>query len=586
MPLKETIKGLKLKGFLSYYKPYKGLLAADIICSVFVAVLALILPICVRYITNDILESGMKDVLMDILPIGALMLLIIILQTCFSMFQDYKGHDMGAKIERDMRLKLFSHYQKLSFDFYDNNKTGQLMSRLTNDLINLAELYHHGPENLIIYGMQFIGAFIILLNINVRLTLLVCAFLPLMGVYSFVFYRKLQKAYMENYKCIGDVNARAEESISGIRVVKSFANEQSEIVKFSKENDKFYQSRKDIYKKEALHYTIIEKFFTQLITVTIVICGGLWIAKGALVISDLIMFIMYAVYLTGPIPKLAFMVQQYQQGLSGYRRFHEIMDMVSDIHDFEEAVDIHINEGRVEFDNVSFKYGEKHEYVLKSVNLNVSAGETIAVVGISGIGKTTLCSLIPRFYDVNEGDIRIDGVDIRKVRLDSLRKQIGVVSQDNFLFSGTIYENIMYGKPDSAADDIVWAAKMADAHEFIMQLKDGYNTEIGERGVKLSGGQKQRISIARVFLKNPPILIFDEATSALDYESEKAVMKSLRMLTRGRTAFIIAHRLSTVQNAGRIIVLSGDGIVEQGTHEQLLESDGVYAGLYNLQELF
>lgn len=575
----------KLRKFLSYYAPYKGLLIADLFSGTLVAVLAILLPVCVRYITKNVLENGTENVLFPILQTGALMLVIIVVQTGFAMFSDYKGHDMGAKIERDMRMELFEHLQKLSFSFYDSQKTGQLMSRLTNDLLNLTELYHHGPENLVIYGTQFIGSLVILLHINLKLTLVVCMLLPFMAIYSFVFYHRLQKAYRKSHIRIADVNIQAEENLSGIRVVKSFANEELEVQKFSVENDHFYQSRANIYKNEALHFTVIEKFFTQLITVATVVIGGIWIAGSALDVPDLLVFILYTAYLTAPVPKLAFMVQQYQEGLAGYQRFREIMDMKPETADAENALDIQITKGGVEFRNVTFLYEGGQDYILKNINLDVQAGETVAIVGYSGIGKSTLCSLIPRFYDANEGEILIDGINVRDVTLHSLRKQIGIVRQETFLFAGTIMENILYGRPGATADEAVEAAKKADAHEFIMELPDGYDTDIGQRGARLSGGQQQRISIARVFLKNPPILIFDEATSALDYKSEKAVMNSLRTLSKDRTLFIIAHRLSTVRNADRIVVLSKDGIAEQGTHEQLYALDGVYARLYNTQEL-
>ncbi|MGF7143890.1 ATP-binding cassette subfamily B protein [Anaerotaenia torta] len=575
----------KIRKFLSYYAPYKGLLIADLVSSIFVAALALILPVCVRYITKDVMENGTENILTAILQTGALMLFIIVLQTGFAMFSDYKGHDMGAKIERDMRMELFGHFQKLSFRFYDSQKTGQLMSRLTNDLLNLTELYHHGPENLVIYGTQFIGSLIILLHINVRLTLVICLFLPVMGIYSFVFFGKLQKAYAKSRSCIAEVNRQAEENLSGIRAVKSFANEELEIRKFSEENSRFYQSRAAIYKNEALHYTVIETFFTQLITVAIIVAGGIWIAGAKLDVPDLLVFILYAAYLTSPVPKLAFMVQQYQEGISGYERFREIMELTLEIQDEENALEVQVKEGRVEFRSVTFRYSEGQDYVLRNISLDVQAGETVAIVGPSGIGKTTLCSLIPRFYDVLEGEICIDGINVRDMALHPLRQQIGIVRQETFLFAGTVMENILYGRPGATEAEAVEAAKKANAHEFIMELPNGYDTDIGQRGVKLSGGQQQRISIARVFLKNPPILIFDEATSALDYKSEKAVMDSLRTLAEGHTLFIIAHRLSTVRNADRIVVLTKEGIAEQGTHEQLYGRNGIYAKLYNAQEL-
>lgn len=573
----------KLRKFLSYYAPYRGLMVAVLFCAALVGALSLIFPILVRYITKDLLESGTANVSSTILQTGALMTVVIILHAGFSMFYDYKGHDMGAKIERDMRQELFSHYQTLPFSFFDHQKTGQLMSRLTSDLLNLAELYHHGPENLVIYGSQFIGALVILLRINLKLTLVVCAFLPVIAICSAIFYSRLQKSYRANRERIADVNAQAEENLSGIRTVKSFANEALEREKFSVENNRFYQSRSDIYRNEALQYTVIEKLLMQLLTASIVVFGGMWVAGETLALADLLIFVMYAAYLTGPIPKLSFMVQQYQEGLSGYRRFREMIDTVPDIKDAENAIDLQITKGQVTFDNVSFRYSEDQEYVLQNIDLDVSPGETVAIVGLSGIGKTTLGALIPRFYEACGGAIRIDGIDVRNVKLHSLRQQIGIVRQDNFLFAGTVLDNILYGKPGATADEAVKAAKKANAHGFIMALPNGYDTDIGQRGVRLSGGQQQRISIARVFLKDPAILILDEATSALDYESEKVVMESIRTLAQGRTTFIIAHRLSTVQSANRIVVLGDNGIAEEGTHEQLCALNAVYANLYHSQ---
>jgi len=572
-----------LKKLATYYTPYKGLLAANLVSTVFVAALALALPILVRHVTGTVIELGGDNVIGEIIRIGAVMLAIIIAQTGFAIFYAYKGHDMGAKIERDMRGELFGQYQKLPFSFYDNQKIGQLMTRLSNDLNGLSEMMHHTPENIVMYGIQFIGALIILFAINWQLAFIVCIPVVLMVAYSFPFYRKMQKVKKENREILGNVSSFVQENLSGIKVIKSFANEGAEIAKFKKENANFYTSHKQIYKYEALNFEPIQFFFRPLITIVIVTAGGIWITMGELALTDLLIFVMYAAYLTEPIPQLAFMVEQVQDGLIGYGRFREIMDTVPDIQDAENAAILDSVKGDVHFANVAFRYSADGDAVLNHINLTVKQGETIAIVGRSGIGKTTLCSLIPRFYDVSMGSISIDGKDIRAVTQESLRKQIGVVRQETFLFAGTIMENILYGNLSCAEQDAIEAAKKANAHEFIINLPDGYNTDIGQRGVKLSGGQQQRISIARVFLKNPPILIFDEATSSLDYESEKAVMESLTTLAKGRTAFIIAHRLSTIQNADRIIVLEKDGIVEEGTHKELCAAKGVYAQLYNSQ---
>ena len=577
-------KTTKHRAFFKYYKPYKGLLAADLISAVMVSALGLILPLCVRYVTNDVLQSGAANILPEIIKMGVFMVLILVAMTGCQMFNDYKGHDMGARIERDLRRELFEHYQKLPFSFYDNRNTGELMSRLSNDLHNLSEVYHHVPERILTIGIQVIGSIIILVVVDWKLALVVFAILPLMAAYAIFFYRKLQKSYGENRKRIAEINDIVQESLSGIRTVKTFTNEQAEICKFNTGNQRYYKSRAGIYKSEALLYSVVEGFFTPLITVAIATVGGIWISRGSLDIANLLMFIMYAAYLTGPVPSLASMIPFYQEGFSGYSRFIELMNTAPDITDAENATTLDAAEGFVEFDNVTFRYSEEHEYVLKHINLSVRPGETVAIVGRSGIGKSTLCSLIARFYDVHDGAVRIDGLDVRDITQNSLRRQIGVVRQETFLFSGTVMENILYGNPGSTEADVFEAAKKSNAHEFIMQLPNGYDTDIGQRGVKLSGGQQQRISIARVFLKNPPIIIFDEATSALDYESERAVMDSLRPLSEGRTTFIIAHRLSTVKNADRIIVLGDDGIAEQGTHDELLASGGDYATLYSTQQ--
>ena len=548
--------------FLSYYKPYRGLFVVLMFASVVAAAMSLALPLCVRHITDNVLARGEYDVLPAILRTGALMIAIIIAQTCAGIFIDWRGHIMGAKIERGLRAELFAHYQKLPFSFYDGKNTGELMSRLTNDLFSISEVYHHVPAMALTYLIQLTGSVIILLHINWRLAVLIFAVLLLMAAYSIIFYKKLQLSYKKNQERMADVNAAALENLSGIRVVKSFANEDTEIKKFALQNNRFFRSRAEIYKSESLLLSVIEYFFTPLITVAIIVAGGIWISRGQLEISALLVFVMYTAYLTSPVPKLAELIPFFQDGFVGFVRFREIMDTAPGITDAENATELQVTRGRVTFENVTFSYGESED-VLRNINLEVMPGETVAITGPSGIGKTTLCSLIPRLYDVTGGTIRIDGTDIRDVTLNSLRKQIGIVRQETFLFAGTVMENIMYGNPATTRDMAIEAAKRANAHEFIMQLPNGYATDIGQRGVKLSGGQQQRLSIARVFLKNPPILIFDEATSSLDMENEKAVMESLNALAEGRTAFIIAHRVSTVESADRVVELTDDGVVEK-----------------------
>ena len=548
------------RSFISHYRPHKGLFAILMLASVTTAALALILPLLVRHITNTVLAPGYAyDVLPSILRTGALMIAIIIAQTGAGIFIDWRGHIMGAKIERGLRAQLFAHYQKLPFGFYDGKNTGELMSRLTNDLHSMSEVYHHVPAMALTYSIQLTGSVIILLHLNWRLAVLIFAVLLAMAVYSIVFYKKLQISYRKNQERMADVNAAVQENLSGIRVVKSFANEDVELEKFAVQNNRFFDSRAEIYKSESLLLSVVEYFFTPLMTVVIVIAGGIWISRGQLEISALLVFVMYIAYLTSPVPKLAELIPFFQSGFTGFVRFREIMDTAPDITDAENAAELRVTHGRVTFENVTFSYGESED-VLRNINLEVMPGETVAITGRSGIGKTTLCSLIPRLYDVTGGTIRIDGTDIRDVTLNSLRKQIGIVRQETFLFAGTVMENIMYGNPVATPDMAIEAAKRANAHGFIMQLPGGYATDIGQRGVKLSGGQQQRLSIARVFLKNPPILIFDEATSSLDMENEKAVMESLNALAEGRTAFIIGHRVSTVESADRVVEFTDDGV--------------------------
>ncbi len=570
------------KKFLSYYKPYLRLFFADMACAFIVAAVTLILPLCARHITQNVLAAPTSDALSQIYGMGAVMLALVVIHTVCNTFVDYQGHMMGTLMERDMRNELFEHYQKLSFSFYDEHKTGQLMSRLTNDLFGLSELYHHWPEESIIAILKFVGAFVILIHINVQLTLIIFLSVPIMAVYALYFNRRMNTAFERSKERIGDVNVQIEDTLSGIRVVKSFTNEAIEQKKFAYENDRFVDSRREGYKNETYFYEGMVTY-AQLITVAIIIFGGAAIVNGSLDLADLLTYLLFAAILVDPIHKFANLARLYQEGITGFKRFMDILEVQPDIQDSADAIELTQVQGNVEFKDVSFKYKDGYNDVVKNISLDIKVGEYVALVGSSGVGKTTLCSLIPRFYEVTEGAILLDGQDIRDVSLRSLRRNIGIVQQDVYLFAGTVADNIRYGKPDATDEEVIEAAKKANAHDFIMQLADGYDSDIGQRGVKLSGGQKQRLSIARVFLKNPPIIIFDEATSALDNESEKAVQDSLEKLTDNRTTLVIAHRLSTVRNAQRIVVLTDNGIDEQGTHETLITMDGVYANLYNMQ---
>ncbi len=572
----------RFKKFLSYYRPYLGLFISVMLCTFFVAALTLVFPILTRYITKTVLEGGLPNALPEIYRVGALMLLLALLHTACNFYVDYRGHAMGAMMESDLRAELFAHLQKLPFRFYDEQRTGQLMSRVTNDLLNLAEFYHHAPEDYLIYSVKFIGAFIILININLQLTLAVFIFLPILAVFSLLLNKRLHAAYRTNRQRIGDVNAQVEDNLSGIRVVKSFANEQVEIEKFARENNRFLESRKNTYKMESYLWQGVS-LLTQLITTTIIVFGGASIVRAALDLPDLITFLLYIGSLIEPIQKLTHMTEQFQQGVTGFERFMEILEIPPELQAASPIVEPSAVRGHITFQNVGFKYNENRTHILKNISLDVKAGDYVALVGTSGVGKTTLCSLIPRFYDVTEGQILLDGVNIQHIPLPILRQSIGVVQQDVYLFAGTVIENIRYGKPGASQEEVIAAAKKANAHDFIMELPNGYHTDIGQRGVRLSGGQKQRLSIARVFLKDPPVLIFDEATSSLDYESEKIVQDSLETLAQNRTTFVIAHRLSTIRGAKNIIVLTDRGIDEQGTHAELIARGGLYARLYNQQ---
>lgn len=572
----------RLKKFLSYYKPYLGLFLADMACAFIVAAINLTLPLCARYITKNVLEENTSNALDQIHTMGAIMLVLVIIHTMCNLFVDYRGHAMGALMESDMRRELFEHYQKLSFRFYDEQRTGQLMSRISHDLLSLAEFYHHGPEDLIIGLLTVAGVFIASLTISGDLTLVVFLFVPIMTVYAFYFSRKMNIALRKTSERIADINAQVEDTLSGIRVVKSFTNEEIENKKFAYENNRFLESRKEGYRSEA-YFDAGLIGFAQLISIAVIIFGGVSIVRGSLDLADLLTFLLYVGILSEPIRRLVNFARLYQEGLTGFNRFMDMLEIKPDIQDSPGAFDLTQVQGDVEFKDVSFKYKDGYNYVLKNIYLNIKAGEYVALVGASGGGKTTLCSLIPRFYEVTEGKILLDGKNIKDIRLQSLRKNIGVVHQDVYLFAGTVADNIRYGKAEATQEEIIEAAKKANAHDFIMRLPDGYDTDIGQRGVKLSGGQKQRLSIARVFLKDPAVIIFDEATSALDNESEKAVQESLEKLTNNRTTLVIAHRLSTVRNAQRIVVLTDSGIDEQGTHEALIARNGAYANLYNMQ---
>lgn len=566
---------------LSYYKPYRKIFWADMFFAALSAAAALVIPLVVRYVTSTLIYLEADEILRQIGYI-AVFLLALLAVDCYSRFfiGNY-GHVMGAKIEYDMRGEIFAHMQKLSFSFYDDAKVGQLMSRITTDLFDITELLHHGPENIILSLLKITGALIILMGINGTLAFAAFIVLPFMFLFAFFLNRKMRRAFRRNREKIAEINGQIEDNLSGIRVVKSFANEEIENQKFRSGNDGFLSAKKNSYRYMGSFQAGVGTF-TTLIQVSVILTGSILIAYNQLNVSDLVTFLLYIGVFTDPIRTLVDFTEQFQNGYTGFERFREIMDIMPDIEDAPDAVELKNVEGNISFEGVSFHYKENKECVLNNIDLEVKAGSYMALVGSSGAGKTTLCSLIPRFYDVTGGTIRIDGKDIRHVTLKSLRGQIGIVQQDVYLFAGTIYENIAYGKPGASREEVIQAAKNANAHEFIMAFPNGYDTDIGQRGIKLSGGQKQRLSIARVFLKNPPILIFDEATSALDNESEKVVQDSLEILAKNRTTFVIAHRLTTIQNAERILVLTENGIEESGTHEQLLEKGGIYEKLYHM----
>lgn len=574
----------KLKKLFAYYRPYKPLFYSDMFFAILGAAITLVIPLVIRYVTNEVVYMEPEIAKQMILKLGIVLIALVLFEVFCNFYIAYFGHIMGAKMESDMRRDIFGHYQKLTFAFYDNQKVGHLLSRITSDLFDISELLHHGPEDLVISAIKIIGSFAILLTINVKLAFVAFAFIPVMAVFAFHYNGKMKKAFKRNRERIADINSQIEDSLSGIRVVKSFANEKEEMKKFKVGNDRFVESKKTSYKYMGIYHSGLGAM-TTLITVVVVLVGVNMMLSGGVLIADLLTFLLYITNFTDPVKKLVTFTEQFQNGYTGFERFLEILSIAPDIDDKPDAVELKNVKGDIEFKNVSFQYEEQNETVLNNIELKVDAGNYVALVGPSGAGKTTLCSLIPRFYEVSEGAILVDGIDIRDLKLDSLRNHIGIVQQDVYLFAGTIMDNIRYGRPEATDEEVIKAAKYANAHEFIMSFPDGYDTDIGQRGVKLSGGQKQRLSIARVFLKNPPILIFDEATSALDNESEKVVQESLEELAKNRTTFVIAHRLTTIRNAQKILVLTEEGIAESGTHDELLEKKGIYESLYHMHGL-
>lgn len=572
----------KLKKLFSYYKSYRLLFYSDMFFAILGAIVTLVIPLIVRYITNEVVYFDEHKAMQTILVLGATMIGLVLVEFGCNYFIAYYGHIMGAYMEADMRSDIFGHYQKLTFAFYDNQKVGALLSRITSDLFDITELLHHGPEDVVISIIKLVGAFVILFNINVPLTIVAFVFVPVMAVFAWYYNRKMKRAFKRNREKIADINSQIEDSLSGIRVVKSFANEEIEMKKFNQGNRNFVNAKKVSYQYMAGYNSGLGAL-TTLVTVAVLLAGVSFLTSGTIIVTDLITFLLYINNFVEPVKKLMNFTEMFQNGYSGFERFQEIMAIAPDIQDEEDAVSVEHLCGDIEFEDVSFYYEENTEKVLNHIQLKVEAGDYMALVGPSGVGKTTLCSLIPRFYDVSEGKILIDGIDIRHMKLADLRNNIGIVQQDVYLFAGTIMDNIRYGNPEATDEEVVRAAKCANAHEFIMSFPEGYSTDIGQRGVKLSGGQKQRLSIARVFLKNPPILIFDEATSALDNESEQVVQQSLEELAKNRTTFVIAHRLSTIRNAKRILVLTENGIEEEGTHEELLRKKGIYESLYHMQ---
>ena len=570
-----------IKKFIHYYGPYKAVFFIDLICAAVISLVDLAYPQILRTMTKTLFTQD-KDIILHALPVIAASLFVMyIVQSLCKYYVTYQGHMMGAKMERDMRRELFDHYQELSFSYYSRNNSGQMMSKLVSDLFDISEFAHHGPENLFISLVKIVGAFIFLFFINKKLALPLILLVIVMFVFSFRQNAKMQETFMENRRKIGDVNASLQDTLSGIRVVQSFANEDIERAKFKKSNEAFLVSKRDNYHCMG-SFMSSNLFFQGMMYLVTLVYGGYLIAQGEMQTADLAMYALYIGIFISPIQILVELVEMMQKGLSGFRRFLDVMETESEIRDADNAAELTDVKGHVRYDHVSFHYSDDETPVLSDISIDIPAGKSIALVGPSGSGKTTICSLLPRFYDVTGGSITVDGKDIRGLTLKSLRSQIGMVQQDVYLFDGTIKDNIAYGKPGASDEEIIKAAKCASIHDFIMELPDGYDTYVGERGTRLSGGQKQRISIARVFLKNPPILILYEATSALDNESERWIQKSLEELSKNRTTITIAHRLSTIRDADEIIVITEEGIAERGTHAELLEKNGLYAAYYNM----
>lgn len=570
-----------LKKFIRYYAPYKGVFFLDLICAAIISLVDLAFPQILRILTKTLFTQRSATILEALLPIGVGLLLLYLIQAGCKYYVSYQGHMMGARMERDMRQQLFDHYERLSFSYYDQNNSGQMMSKLVSDLFDISEFAHHGPENLFISLIKIVGSFIFLFFINWKLAIPLLVLVVCMLFFSYGQNRKMQATFMDNRRKIGDLNSSLQDTLAGIRVVQSFANEDIEREKFMDSNERFLASKDANYRCMG-SFMSGNIFFQGMMYLMTLVFGGWLIAHGQMEVADLAMYALYIGIFISPIQILVELTEMMQKGLSGFRRFLDVVETEPEIVDVEDAVPLENIKGHVCYDHVSFHYSDDDTPVLSNVSFDIPAGKSIALVGPSGSGKTTICSLLPRFYDVTGGKITIDGQDVRRLTLHSLRNQIGLVQQDVYLFCGSIRENIAYGKPEASMEEIIEAAKKANIHDFILDLPDGYETFVGERGTRLSGGQKQRISIARVFLKNPSILILDEATSALDNESERFIQQSLEELAKNRTTITIAHRLSTIRNADEILVVSDNGITERGTHEELLRQDGIYAHYYEM----